>query len=168
MEMAAIRRKGILESIPDFFQIIVAIVIGLILIAIAFEFFANQTQGTNIVISGNVDQVAERVAKYVTDCWNDHRQGLDSTSGVCSTVTIEEDNLVSENNMTKYIDCRTLPDNSCSPDDCSKCMSPKYPDDRQDDVKWSFDNSTQYMEISYLGADRAVKVSNTFAPASSK
>ena len=162
--MTTIPKKGILESIPEFFQIIVAIAIALILIVITFHFFASQNQGNNIEVKGNVDQVSSRVAQYLSNCWNDHRQGLDSVSAICFTVKINTATPITEKNVTKFLDCGTIPDNNCTPDDCSKCTSSRYPDNSQDKLIWNFDNSTQYVEISYLGANRSLKVSNAFPP----
>lgn len=157
-------KKGILESIPDFFQIVVALAIGIILIVITFRFFALQNQNTNIEISGNTDQTSQRIAGYVLACWSNHRQGLDSQSAVCNTIKISTNTLITEKNVTKFLDCATLPNNACLPDDCSSCVSSRYPDSSQDRLTWDFDNSTSYMEISYVGSDRIIQVSNTFPP----
>jgi hypothetical protein len=159
--MSVVSRKGILESIPDFFQIVVALAIGIILIAITFRFFALQNQG-NITVSGNTDEASQRIANYILDCWKNHRQGLDSQSAVCSNIRLNTNVLITEKNVTKFLDCETLPNDACLPDDCSSCISSRYPEGSQDRLTWNFDNSTNYMEISYLGFDRAVKVSNTF------
>jgi len=157
-------KKGILESIPEFFQVVVALAIAIILIAVTFRFFALQTQGNKIEITGNVDQVSSRLVNYITDCWKNHRQGLDSQSAICNIIKINTDKLITEKNVTKFLDCETIPNSECMPDDCSKCVSSRYPADRQNSLIWNFDNSTSYMEISYAGAERAIEISNTFQP----
>ena len=159
--------KGILESIPEFFQIIIALAIAIIMITITFYFFSIQTRGSNTELSGNVDQISLRLVDYVQNCWKDHRNGLDSQSAVCNIVTVKISmpgrvETITEANVTKFLDCHAIPNNKCLPDDCSKCTSTKYPDDQQDKIKWNFDNSTIYMEISYLGTDRTIEVSNLY------
>jgi hypothetical protein len=159
--------KGILESIPEFFQIVIALAIAIILIATTFYFFSTQTKGSNVEISGSVDQISTRLVDYVQNCWKDHRNGLDSQSAVCNIATIKISmpgrvDTVTEANVTKFLDCKTIPNNACLPDDCSKCTSSKYVEDQQDKIKWEFNNSTIYMQISYSGFDRVIEISNTY------
>lgn len=161
--MEAFTKKGILESVTDFFQIVVAIAIALIMVLLAYHFFASQTKGNGIQIIGNVDQASSTIAQYMVSCWENHREGLDPQSAVCTDAKITTNMLVTEKNVTKYLDCETIPDNGCPPDDCSKCTSSRYPNDSQDKVIWEFDNSTQYIEISYVGAERSLKISNALS-----
>jgi len=160
-------KRGMLESIPEFFQIVIALVLAIVMITITFYFFSLQTKGSKIELSGGVDQISISLADYIANCWKDHRNGLDPKSAVCYTVTVKISapgtvDTITEANVTKFLDCKNIPNNSCFPDDCSKCVSTKYASDQQDKIKWNFDNSTIYMEIAYSASDRAIKVGNVF------
>jgi len=162
-------RKGILESIPEFFQIVIALAIAVVLISLTFYFFSLQTQSRMIEISGDVTQISSALIKHVENCWKDNRNGLNSQSSVCNIIKIKISqpgfvNTVTENNVTRLLHCDVIPNDDCFPDDCSGCVSPRYPDDQQDKIRWEFDNSTVYMQISYSGADRLIEISNTVPP----
>jgi len=161
------KMKGMLETIPEFFQVIIALVIAGVLIATTFYFFSVQSRSSRVEISGDVNQISSRIADYIANCWKDHRNGLDPKSAICYVATIKISgagrlDVMHEANVTKFVSCENIPNNDCFPDDCSKCTSDKYAADQQDRIKWNFDNSTIYMEIAYSGGDRAIKIGNVY------
>jgi hypothetical protein len=150
--------KGILESIPEFMQVAVAIAIGILLITITFEFFRNTQQSNQMTISGTKDDMAKAVAQEILTCWKNHRYGLDSESDICKMININSANKFSEKDTIKFLNCATIPDNSCPPDDCSSCTSGGYTD--QDKIKWDLQNFPANISISYSGDQRAILVSS--------
>lgn len=150
--------KGILESIPEFMQVAVAIVIGIVLITLTYQFFSSVQQSKQLRISGSGLDMAKTVAQQITDCWKNHRYGLDSQSDVCKLIQINSQNRFTESDVVKFIDCSILPDNMCSPDDCGKCVSGKYSD--QDKIKWDVPVFPANISISYSGDQRAITVNS--------
>lgn len=150
--------KGILESIPEFLQVAVAITIGIVLILITYQFFRTQQQSNQITISGSRYDMARIVALQITDCWKNHRYGLDSQSDVCELITVNSSNNFTENDTVKFLDCTVIPDNVCPPFDCSRCTSEKYTD--QDKVKWEVTTFPANISIAYSGDQRAVIVAS--------
>lgn len=148
--------KGILESIPEFFQIIVAIVLCILLFTLLFQFWKSFSQTGEITVSGNKDQVSTDLAKYIQDCWRDNREGLGPESAVCKIISVKSSQKFSELDVAKKLDCNFLPDNDCSPDDCSFCKSQRY--DQQDRLIWNVTNRQTKIKISYSGADRVIYV----------
>ena len=78
--------KGILESIPEFMQVAVALAIGIVLIIITFEFFRSMQQSNTIEISGSGINMAKVIAQQILTCWKNHRYGLDPQSDICKIV----------------------------------------------------------------------------------
>jgi hypothetical protein len=150
--------KGILESIPEFMQVLVAIAIGIVLITITFEFFSSIQQSNRATISGTSSDLAKAVAQQVLSCWQNHRDGLDSQSAVCKIIQINSANNFSENDTLRYLNCNTIPDNVCPPNDCSSCISSNYAD--QDKIKWDVTTFPGNISISYSGDQRAIIISS--------
>ena len=146
--------KGILESIPEFMQVAVAIAIGIVLIVLTFEFFQNMQHSTTVEVSGDKLSMAKSVSQLVLSCWKDHRYGLDPQSDICKIVRVKSNTGFSESDMINFLDCSVIPDNTCSPDDCSKCTSEKYSD--QDKIKWDVSSFPSNISISYSGDERAI------------
>jgi len=153
--------KGILESIPEFLQVIVAIAIGITLITMTFQFFRGFQQSNTLKISGTKMELAKIVAQQIATCWKDHRFGLDSQSDICKTIQIDSVTGFSEKDVVQFLDCSILPDNDCVPDDCSKCVSDKY--DNQDKIKWDITHFPSNISITYSGADRTIFVREEFS-----
>jgi hypothetical protein len=154
--------KGILESIPEFLQVAVAIAIGIILIVMTLQFFGNMQQSNTLKISGNRLSMAKVVAQQIQSCWKDHRYGLDSESDVCKTIQIDSGTGFSEKDVVQFLDCSSLPDNDCVPDDCSKCVSDKY--DNQDKIRWDVQGFPSNISITYSGSDRTIFVEQLYTP----
>jgi len=150
--------KGILESVPEFMQVVVAIAIGIALVALTFEFFRNVNQSNQMEISGSKFDMAKTVAQQILQCWKDHRYGLDPESDVCKIIKINSANSFSENDTLRFLDCKAIPDNVCPPDDCSGCTSSSY--SNQDKIKWDLQNFPANISISYSGDQRAIVVSS--------
>ena len=150
--------KGILESIPEFMQVAIALVIGIVLIVITYEFFRTMQQSNLIEISGSRSEMAKSVAQQILSCWKNHRYGLDSQSDICKIIKINSINKFSENDTLKFLDCKIIPDNICTPDDCRDCVSDNYAD--QDKIKWDVKNFPTNISISYSGGERAIIVTS--------
>jgi hypothetical protein len=148
--------KGILESIPEFMQIAVAIAIGIVLIVLALDFFRTMQQSNTVEVSGSKLDMAKAVAQLILTCWKDHRYGLDSKSDICKMVKINSLTGFSENDTLKFLDCKIIPDNVCPPYDCSKCVSDNYSD--QDKIKWDLQSFPANITILYSGDTRAIIV----------
>ena len=150
--------KGILESIPEFMQVAVALVIGIVLILITYQFFRSTQQSNQMIISGSRQDMARTVAQQIAACWQNHRYGLDSESDICKIITINSSNNFTESDSVQFLDCTSIPDNSCPPNDCSSCISDKYTD--QDKIKWSVTTFPTNISIVYSGDQRAIIVSS--------
>ena len=150
--------KGILESIPEFMQVVVALAIGIVLIVMIFQFFQSTQQSKEIVISGSRLDMAKTVAQQILTCWKNHRYGLDSQSDICKLIQINSLNKFSENDTLKFLNCNTIPDNDCPPDNCSGCISRNYDD--QDKIKWGLTDFPANISISYSGGERAIIVTS--------
>jgi len=156
--MKNISNKGILESVPEYLQVIIAIIIGIALITLTFEFFRTVQESNQIQISGSTDDMARLFADQIQTCWKNHRYGLDPQSDVCKIISINSNSSFSEKNVVKYIDCSTLPDNICSPDDCRTCISDKFSD--EDKIKWNLNVFPANVSIEYSGDKRAIFVNS--------
>lgn len=152
--------KGILESIPEFLQVAVAIAIGIILIAITFQFFRGIQQSNILKISGSKADMAKTIAQQIATCWKDHRYGLDSQSDICKTIQVDSTIGFSEKDVMQFLDCSILPDNDCAPDDCSNCVSERY--ENQDKIKWDVTNFPSNISITYSGSERTIFVREEF------
>jgi len=148
--------KGILESVPQFFYIVIAIVVALLLLSMTFQFFNQFKRSDELKIAGNRMDVAKKIAAYIQECWTENREGLNPNSDVCKIVNMNSTELVTEYDVTKSLDCKTIPNNKCDPNDCSNCKSSNYPD--QDTVVWDVRDKESKIRISYSGSDRKIEV----------
>jgi len=149
--------KAILESIPEFLQIAVAIVVALLLISLIFYFSNIFSQERTSSLTGDKEFVAEKIAGFIKTCWRDNREGFSSKSSVCKIINMTSDEIVTERDVTNYLDCEIIPNNKCEPDDCSSCTSNKY--SNQDKVEWYVVRAQTKIKISYDGSNRIIKVS---------
>jgi hypothetical protein len=154
--MIEIKRKGILESISEFFQVVVALAVALFLIILAVTYFGlfNQSRDTGVV--GSKDTVASKIAEVVEKCWEDHRYGMDSQSAICKTIDMEADELVKESDVTKYLHCDIFPNSACVDGDCSSCTSKRY--SQTDRLVWDVSDKKAVINIAYSGSKRVVEV----------
>lgn len=141
-------------------QIAVALAIGIILIIMTFQFFRGIQQSNVLKISGSKVDMAKTVAQQIATCWKDHRYGLDSQSDICKIVQVDSTSGFSEKDVLQFLDCATLPDNDCAPDDCSKCVSEKY--ENNDKIKWDVTKFPSNISITYSGSDRTIFVIEEF------
>jgi len=148
--------KGILESVPQFFYIVIAIVVALLLFGMLFQFFGQFKKSEEISISGNKDDVAKKITTYIQECWRDNREGLNPNSDVCRIIDMNSTEIVKEYDVTKHLDCKLIPNDRCDPDDCSSCKSPDYPE--QDKLIWDVQDKEGKIKISYSGSDRRIEV----------
>jgi hypothetical protein len=54
------------------------------------------------------------------------------------------------------LNCKYIPDNDCSPDNCSFCISDKYPS--QDKIIWNVSKNETKLKITYSGFDRRIEL----------
>lgn len=148
--------KGILESVTGFFQIIIALAVIVILFLMIFRFSNVFKQSDEITMKGSEITIAKDIAKYVQDCWSKHRSGLDPDSAICKTLHVNISETITEYDVTQFLNCDVIPNNDCSPFDCSLCASSKYPD--QDKLKMENIKGDITVKISYSGARRIVEV----------
>jgi len=148
--------KGILESIPEFFQIVAGIAVAVILIFLAFQLTSTFRDSSEANLSGDNRKISSSLAKYIETCWDQNRNGLSPTSSICKYVNISSSTIVSEFNVAKLLNCDGIPDNLCPPDNCDFCISKRY-SENQDRVKW-FITDDRNFTISYNGYERAVLV----------
>jgi len=148
--------KGILESIPEFLQIVIGIAVAIILFGLIYNFSGIFKEKGDVSVAGKKDDVSERLAKLIEDCWKNNREGLAPDSKPCKVVGIKSDDLVTEVDVVKYLNCKLIPDNSCESGDCSQCISDKYDD--QDRIKWDVTKKETKLKITYSGSERVVYV----------
>lgn len=148
--------RGALESLADYMYLIIAIIVG----GLMFYFIAHYSglfgESKDVNVHGNGFEVSKRIAEEVKDCWEAHRNGLDPASDVCIELHVNSTEAFSEWSMTKYLDCKAIPDNNCLPANCSACTSASYAD--PDKVGWDVKSKAATIDISYDGYERKIMV----------
>jgi len=128
--------KGILESIPEFFQVVIALAVAIIIIAMATQltgvFNKPPTQ-----LSGSKYSVAQSLSKLVSECWSKHRNGLDAESAVCNVLNISSNGVVEKSDVTELLNKKVLP---------------------EDKLVWSLTKNETAIKITYSGYDRVIEV----------
>jgi len=147
--------KGILETIPEFFQIFAALAVAVLLFILLFQLTNVFRNSSDANLSGDKLKISSTLASYIETCWDQNRDGLSPTSSVCKFVNLTSLVRVSEIDITKKLDCEFIPNNKCLPNDCSFCTSKRYSD--QDKVKWFITDDMNFT-ISYDGSERSVHV----------
>ena len=150
--------KGILESVPEFFQIIVALGIAVLLMMLTANFLGLFNKSDQVYAKGTKFDVAKVLARNAADCWKNNRNGLSDRSQVCKEAKIDSNELVTEYDITKVLDCQTLPNNYCSDGDCSFCASSRYP--TQDRLVLDLKNKNTTVRISYSGSSRQIEITD--------
>jgi hypothetical protein len=148
--------KGILESIPEFFQVLIALSVTIILFAMVFQFTDIFRQSDKITLTGKKEDLAKNLADIIQDCWRKNREGLSPNSAICKTVNLKSDKLVTELDVVRNLNCNYIPDNKCKGEDCSFCVSKKYPD--QDKISWHATKAKTELKITYSGYDGIIEV----------
>jgi len=148
--------KGVLESIPEFFQVVIALAVAIILFAMIFQFSGMFKQTDQSILSGKKSDVAKSLAKLIEDCWRNNREGLSPDSAICKIIDIKSDQLVVELDVVSNLNCNFIPDNNCTPNNCGSCISNKYAN--QDKVLWEVSKNETKLKITYSGSDRIVEV----------
>jgi hypothetical protein len=148
--------KGILESIPEFLQVVIGIAVAIILFGLIYNFTGIFKDKGDVSITGKKDDVAKKLATFIEDCWKDNREGLAPDSKLCKIVGIKPNDLVTESNVVKYLNCNLIPNNECESEDCSNCVSDRY--ENQDRVKWDVTKKETKLKITYSGSERVVYV----------
>jgi len=146
--------KGVLESIPEFFQILAGLAVASILLILVFQLTGVFRSSPEVNLSGDKEKISSALAKYIESCWDQNRDGLSPKSSVCKYVNLESKVAITEFDVTKKLNCGTIPNNNCTSGDCSFCTSSRY-SDNQDRVKWYITDDINFT-ISYDGYERAV------------
>ncbi|MFH0832872.1 MAG: hypothetical protein V1900_04085, partial [Candidatus Aenigmatarchaeota archaeon] len=144
--------KAILEAIPEFYLIVIGFVVVAMMFSIVFIYYPMLEAPKTIE---NRENAAKTIAEKSVDCWIKHRRGLDRESEVCNSIDINIDKVLSERSMTKYLDCKILPNSLCDGTACD-CKSDDYDD--QDKVRWIVKNKKTTIKISYDGNEKKISV----------
>ncbi|MCK4429385.1 MAG: hypothetical protein KAU95_03350 [Candidatus Aenigmarchaeota archaeon] len=147
--------KGAIETMPSFIYIIVAVAIGLFLFSLLYSYSGLFKEETTI-LEGDKNYIAQEIANEIENCWRLHRNGLDSVSGICKELTINSSDYITEKDVAEFLDCQSIPNANCEPENCSFCVSDYF--NEQDKVKWFVENKEGIIEISYRGFDRIIKI----------
>lgn len=144
--------KAILEAIPEFYLIIIGLVVVALMFSIVSIYYPQLEAPKTIK---NSESAAKILAEKSIDCWLNHRSGLDRENDICYSVDIELDKVLTEEMFTKYLDCKALPNSLCDDKVCD-CKSPDYED--QDKVKWLVRNNETTIKISYDSNNRRISI----------
>ena len=147
--------KGILETIPEFFQIIAAIAVAGLLLVLVFQLTGVFNYSSDSNLSGDKQKILSAIAKFIETCWDQNRNGLSPNSAICKYVNISSQTAVTEFDVTKLLNCENIPNSNCTPGNCAFCTSSRYTD--QDKVKW-FISDDRNFTITYDGSERNVLV----------
>jgi len=151
--------KGVIETIPNFIYILVAIAVGLFLFSLLYNYSDLFVQ-KQTALKGDKNYIAKKIADEIENCWKLHRNGLDSVSGICKELSINSKENLTEKDVTQFLDCQSIPNINCTPENCSFCTSDYIKD--QDKLKWFVKNKKATIEISYSGFERCIKVEEIY------
>ncbi|MEM5812740.1 MAG: hypothetical protein QW758_00275 [Candidatus Aenigmatarchaeota archaeon] len=143
-----VRRKGDIEFIQSYLYVIIALVIGGLMIFFLLRYYPLDSKAS---IRSNI---AKELARHALECWRENRYGMEASANVCKLLRIE--NLTTEKEITKYLDCEKLPNNICLFENCENCTSKAFLDNDKLDV---FLDSTGEVKIAY--EDRRIIISST-------
>ncbi|MEM7826787.1 MAG: hypothetical protein QXQ40_01005 [Candidatus Aenigmatarchaeota archaeon] len=138
--------KSILESVPGSLYVIIAFAAGAIMLIFILRFLPAESEMTI------KHEIPRRLADFAEDCWRAHRYGMDPVSEVCKTLRIT--NKTNESEITKFLDCKNLPNYECYPDNCTYCKSDFHEDN---DKLIAFIEDAGEIRISYV--DRKIRIS---------
>jgi len=144
--------RGIIESLSEFYIIVLGIVVIGILFATLLNYYKILENPENIVLT---DNVAENLAGKAMSCWEKHRAGLDRESDICYQITIRSDHVITEQEFTGFLNCEKLPNNICDWHECD-CSSPFFED--QDKVDWFVFHENATVVITYDGNHGKIRV----------
>jgi len=128
--------KGVLESIPEFFQVVIALAVAIIIIIMATQ-LADILKKPPSQIVGTKYQVAQGLSKLIADCWSSHRNGLDAESAVCNVVNVSSKEVVTKEDVVSLINKKILP---------------------EDKLAWSVSSNETSVKITYSGSERIIEV----------
>lgn len=143
--------RGILESIEQFLMISAAI--GLIIVMVSLLFNLWPKEGQTRVI-GSKDEISKLLAEKSMECFKKHRFGADPKSDVCFTLEMSSDELITESDITRFLNCEYLPNNDCP--ECEDCVSKRLTD--QNKLIYKVDKPHTFFKISYIGKLRKVEI----------
>lgn len=148
--------KGALETLTDYLYLIIAIAVGAIMISFIAQYSGIFSAAEDTSVFGNKAKVSERIAEEIQKCWDLHRGGLDSSSDICIELKVSCTQNFSEKSVTDYLDCKRIPNNNCTPGNCTSCTIKSYDD--KEKVEWYVSSREALLEISYSGSKRRIIV----------
>jgi len=128
--------KGMLESIPEFFQVVIAIAVAIIIIAMVTQ-LGSVFKTPTTQVSGSKYRVAQSLSKLITECWSNHRNGLDSESAVCNVLNVSSNEVVEKSDVVELLNKKVLP---------------------EDKLVWFLTKNETAIKITYSGSERVVEV----------
>jgi hypothetical protein len=144
--------KGILESIEQFLMVAAALALVAVMISLVFNLWPGPEQTG---VAGKKDEVSRILAEKSWECFKKHRFGADPKSGVCFTLELTSDELITESDVTRFLNCEELPNNDCH--GCENCVSGRMTE--QDKLTYKVEKANTFFKISYSGSDRKVEIS---------
>ncbi len=144
--------RGIIESLSEFYIIVLGIVVIGILFTTLFNYYGIFENPENVVFTSNV---AENLADKAVKCWEEHRSGLDRESDICYQITIRSDHLITEQEFTGFLNCDKLPNNICDGHECD-CSSPFFEDN--DKVDWFVFHENTTVIMTYDGNNQKIRI----------
>ncbi len=161
-------RRGAIESLEDFVMLIAAIALVAFLFLILRAYWPSEEKGTPKGVevlgkvtgmpvrsdSGNVADVSRFLAEDARECFRKNRYGLEPKSQSCGAYRIRTDGLISEWNVTRYLECEELPNNDCA--GCEKCVSKIVVD--QDKLYVGMEREDSLVEVRYDGQKRKIVI----------
>ena len=148
--------KGALDTLTDYLYLIVAILVGALMLYFVAKYAGIFSTSEDNDVFGDRVRVSQRIASEIEKCWDQHRGGLDSSSDICIELKVNCTQNFSEKTVTDFLDCKKIPNNNCTPGNCSACTLKSYDD--KEKVEWYVSHSNAVLEISYSGSKRRVIV----------
>jgi len=147
---------GQAPSLPEFFYVVVALAVAILLITLAITYFGVFNQSKETSVTGNKIKVAREIAGYAEKCWEEHRYGMDSESAICKTIDMDAEEVVTEYDVTEFLNCDVFPNNECEDADCSFCESEKF--NQSNRLEWDVSSQKAEIQIAYSGSKRIIEI----------
>ncbi len=143
--------------IPVYLYVIIGLFVLLSMILIISKYSGVFFGEEETVKLGN-DKIknSKALVNIIEKCWSGHRKGLDQKSGICKEIIFETNVGLTEKDINQFLDCETLPNSDCYPDDCSTCSSSYFND--IDKIMWFSEPENNELRISYFGGSREIVV----------
>ncbi|MFB6076017.1 MAG: hypothetical protein ABEK17_02635 [Candidatus Aenigmatarchaeota archaeon] len=126
-------KKGLEVGIERIIYVIAAIVFILIIISITRNLLSEaELENEEITISGDKQRVVDKLSDIIEHCWDNYEESYEGR--ICYRVNVNFDGNITELDVTRKLNCESLPNNKCLIGNCSFCDSFKYEED--DKIDW--------------------------------